>query len=94
MINTFQGANVEFPNRGIHFLLAEIIKFRKQLTVRQEFKAQSGWNNSLNAYMVRELEKLRDTVENITYNEEDKTLEQLGDEAGDTTRSLADDYND
>ena len=42
--NTFKGANTEFPNLGIHFILAEIIKFRKQLTVRQEFKSQSGWN--------------------------------------------------
>ena len=40
--NTFKGVNLEFPNLGIHFMLAEVIKFRKQLTVRQEFKSQSG----------------------------------------------------
>ena len=50
--NTFRGANPEFPNLGIHFLLAEVIKFRKQLTVRQEFRSQSGWNDALNRYMV------------------------------------------
>ena len=51
--NTFVGANLEFPNLGIHFILAEIIKLRKQLTIRQEFLSQSGWDNSLNNYMIR-----------------------------------------
>ena len=92
--NTFTGANVEFPNLGIHFILAEVIKFRKQLTVRQEFKSQSGWNNALNRYMVTEIEKLGDTLENITYNPDTLTLEELEAQAGDSTRNVADDYNE
>ena len=57
--NTFKGANTEFPNLGIHFILSEIIKFRKQLTVRQEFKSQSGWNNALNRYSIGKTGKSR-----------------------------------
>jgi len=92
--NTFMGANLEFPNLGVHFILAEVIKFRKQLTVRQEFRSQSGWNDALNRYMVDELEKLGDTLENITYNPDGLTQEELEAQAADTSRSLADDYNE
>ena len=92
--NTFKGANLEFPNLGIHFILAEIVKFRKQLTVRQEFKSQSGWNNALNRYMITEVEKLGDTLENITYNPDTLTLEELEAQAGDSTRNVSDDYNE
>ena len=92
--NTFLGANLEFPNLGIHFLLAEVIKFRKQLTVRQEFRSQSGWNDGLNRYMITELEKLGDTLENITYNPDSFSLEELEAQAGDTTRTLEEDYNE
>ena len=92
--NTFKGANTEFPNLGIHFILSEVIKFRKQLTVRQEFKSQSGWNNALNRYMVTEIEKIGDTLENITYNPDSLTQEELEAQAADTTRSIADDYNE
>lgn len=92
-MSTFIGANTTFKNDGIHFLLAEIIKFRIQLTVRSEFKSQSGWDNSLNSYIVTELEKLGDTLENITYNPDALTLEEIEAQAADTTRSLADDYN-
>ena len=91
--NTFDGANLEFPNIGIHFVLAEIVKFRKQLTVRQEFRSQSGWDNALNSYMIEELEKLADTLENITYNPDVVPKEVLELQSADTTRSLADDYN-
>ena len=91
--NTFYGANLEFPNLGIHFMLAEIIKFRKQLTVRQEFKSQSGWDDALNRYLVAELEKVADTLENVTYNPEPTPIEVLEAQAADTTRSLQDDYN-
>lgn len=91
--NTFSGANLEFPNLGIHFVLAEVVKFRKQLTVRQEFKSQSGWNNSLNAYMVEELERLADTLENIAYNPDATLKDDLEKNAANTTRSLKDDYN-
>ena len=90
--NTFAGANLKFPNKGIHFTLAEIIKFRKQLTERDEFKSQSGWSDALNTYMKDELEKLADTLENITYIVDEKTQDQLETEAADTTRSLAQDY--
>lgn len=92
--NTFKGANLVFPNLGIHFLLSEVIKFRKQLTVRQEFRSQSGWNDALNRYMVAELEKLGDTLENITYNPDTLSQEELEAQAADTTRSVADDYNE
>ena len=91
--NTFEGANLEFPNLGIHFVLAEIMKVRKQLVVRQEFRSQSGWDNALNSYMIEELEKLADTLENITYNPDVVPKEVLELQAADTTRALADDYN-
>lgn len=91
--NTFHGANMTFPNLGIHFILAEIIKFRKQLTVRQEFKSQSGWDNALNKYMVTELEKVADTLENVTYNPDEMPQEVLEVQSADTTRQLSDDYN-
>lgn len=91
--NSFTGANMNFPNEGLHFLLSEVIKFRKQLTVRDEFKSQSGWHDSLNRYMATELEKVADTLENITYNPDEATLEELEAQAADTERSLSDDYN-
>ena len=91
--NSFTGTNLNFPNEGIHFLLAEIVKFRKQLTVRDEFRSQSGWHDSLNNYMATELEKLSDTLENITYNPDDLTQEELEAQAANTERTLSDDYN-
>jgi hypothetical protein len=91
--NSFTGANLVFQNDGIHFLLSEVVKFRKQLTVRDEFRSQSGWHDSLNAYMSDELEKLADTLENITYNPDESTREELEAQAADTERSLSDDYN-
>ena len=62
--------------------------------MRQEFKSQSGWNNALNRYMVTEIEKIGDTLENITYNPDALTQEELEAQAADTTRAVADDYND
>lgn len=93
MQNSFTGYVQAFPNHGIHFLLAETVKFRKQLTVRSEFRAQSGWDNAINNYMIAELEKLADTCENITYNPDELSKEELEGLAADTERSLADDYN-
>lgn len=93
-MSTFDGANQEFPNLGIHYLLAEVVKFRQQLTVRSELKGRSGWDNSVNHYMVKQLEALGDTLETITYNPDNYTQEELEDQASDTTRSLADDYNE
>jgi hypothetical protein len=92
-MNTFAGANLEFPNEGLHFILAELMKFRKQLTVRPEFKSQSGWNDALNAYMQEELERIGDTLENITYNPDNVPKDELEAQASDTTRTLAQDYN-
>lgn len=93
-MNSFTGAHTKFANKGIHAMLAEIIKFRKQLVVRPEFKSQSGWTNALNAYMIEELEKLSDTLEHITYKPDpDKTKDVLESEAADTTRTLAQDHN-
>lgn len=91
--NSFLGANLVFPNTGIHFLLAELIKFRKQLTVRSEFRSQSGWTNGLNSYMQAELERISDTLENITYNPDDLPQTELEAQAADTTRTLEADYN-
>ena len=93
-MNTFDGANSKFPNLGLHFFVAEVIKFRKQLTVRSELRSQSGWDNALNHYMVVQLEALADTLETITYNPDHFAQEELEEQAGDTTRSLGDDYNE
>lgn len=68
MKHTFTGMVTEFPNRGIHFIIAETLKFRKQLTVRREFTSQSGWNDSLNDYMKQELENLCLTIKRVTYS--------------------------
>ena len=92
-MNTFHGYVKSFPNSGLHTFVAELIKFRKQLTVRSEFRSQSGWDNSLNNYLTRQLEQLADTLENITYNPDDTSREDLLAQSADTTRSLADDYN-
>lgn len=93
MENTFDGANMLFTNRGIHVMLGEVMHFRKQLTVRPEFKGQSGWTDALNRFMVNGLERIADTLENITYNPTDKSQAELEAEAADTTRSLSDDYD-
>jgi hypothetical protein len=95
-MNTFDGTVMEFQNLGIHFMLAEVIKFRIQLTKRinSEFKGLSGWGDAMNKYMVDELDKIADTLENITYHPRDETQEELEALAADTNRSLADDYSD
>lgn len=91
--NTFHGANLSFPNRSIHFVLTEIIKFRKQLTVRQEGKSISGWNNALNTYLMGELEHLKDSLESITYSPDIQTQAELEASAADTSGSLAANYS-
>ena len=84
----------EFPNRGIHFIIAEALKFRKQLTVRAEFTSQSGWNDSLNGYMMEQLEKLCETVKRVTYSpsSDDPATAKATRiaEAKDTIKTLAD----
>lgn len=91
--NSFFGANTSFVNRGIHALLAEIIKVRQQLTVRNELMTRSGWDNAMNSWLETTLNMLRDTVENITYNPDDTPLVDLKKQAADTTRSVRDDFN-
>lgn len=93
-MNTFKGANVEFHNQGIHFLCAEIIKFRTQLIIRNIKDSQSGWNDALNAYMIEELERLNTTVVSIAYNPENITKDALEDRAHDINSSLLSTYND
>lgn len=92
--NTFTGVNLVFRNGTIHAVLAEIIKFRKQLTVRSEFNQQSGWDNALNNYLVKGLEQINDSLENIVYNPSNKSLEELEAETADTSGSLMQDYAD
>lgn len=95
MANSFEGANLTFNNRGIHFILAEIMTFRKQLTkrIQQEFQSQSGWDNALNSWMVECLEKIADSLENITYHPTSQSKDELEAQAADTTRTLLEDYN-
>ena len=68
MKNTFTGAVLSFANRGIHLFCDEGFNFRKQLTVRPEFRAESGWNNALNDFMKSRLEELAETVKRVTYS--------------------------
>lgn len=93
MKNTFTGAVLNFPNRGIHFLIGETMTFRRQLFLRGEFISQSGWNDALNVYMQAQLEKLAQTVKRICYSPsgEDpaKVRESRIAEAKDTSKTLA-----
>lgn len=68
MKNTFTGAVLNFPNRGIHFLIGELMSFRRQLFLRGEFVSHAGWNDALNLYLQTELEKLAQTVKRICYS--------------------------
>ncbi len=92
--NTFEGAVLKFRNASIHVILAEVIKFRRQLVLRPEFQQQSGWDNALNKYLISGVEQLADTLENITYKPSKDSLEELGEAASDTSNSLAQDYAD
>ena len=90
--NTFTGMQLTFPNEGIHALIAQAMKFRKQLTVRTEFRSQSGWDNATNSFMVKELEQLNNGVARIAYNPDDRTQEQIEADAASTVETLADSY--
>jgi hypothetical protein len=94
MKNTFTGAVLAFPNRGIHFMIAEVMTLRKQLFLRTEFKSQSGWNDAMNQYLKDELEKIAQTVKRITYSPsgDDPAVvrEARIAEAKDTAKKLAD----
>lgn len=92
-MNSFTSLNPTFANVGLHFAVDEAIKFRKQLTKRNEFKSQSGWNDAVNRYMMAELEKMYQTLSRVTYNPDAETQEELETAAADTARTLADDFN-
>ena len=97
MKHTFTGMVKAFPNRGIHFLVAEVLKVRRQLSVRAEFRSQSGWNDSLNAYIKRQLEALAQTVKRVTYSpsgsDPDAVKEKRVQEAKDTSTGLAEAFD-
>lgn len=68
MRNTFTGHVPEFPNKALHAIISEVLTFRKQLTVRPEFTSQSGWNDPLNAYMKKNIEKIAHTVVRVAHD--------------------------
>ena len=66
--NSFRGANLSgIANKGVLALCTEVLKFRKQLTLRSELREQSGWNDELNAYLTDSLNALCETLEGVTY---------------------------
>ena len=88
--NSFEGIVPEFQNRGIHTLLTEVFEWRTQLTTRPECKAQGGWTDQLNDYLMEGLENLRETLERVTYRKptqaKDTTEAQSQDTAHAQTR--------
>lgn len=94
MANTFDGYHPSFENISLHYVLAKIIKFRKQLTVRSDIKSQSGWDDSLNSYMIAQLQAIAHTVKRITYNPSPDSREVLEAEAADTTKDLYDVFDE
>ena len=97
MKNTFTGAVLAFSNKGIHAICNEVIKFRKQLMLRTEFRSQSGWNDSLNDYMKDQLEHLAQTVKRVTYSPSGTDPAAVKDqriaEAKDTSSKLSDAFD-
>ena len=93
-MNSFRGTQMSLANDGISFMIAEIIKIRKQLTCRDAFKAQSGWGDALNALIKEYLESLAQTLSRITYNPEPKTKDELEGDAANTAGSLATEFNE
>ena len=93
MKNTFTGAVTQFPNRGIHYLLAEVMTLRKQCFLRDEFVSLTGWNDALNLYLAQGLEKIAETVKRICYSpsgaDPAAVRAQRIAEAKDTTTGLA-----
>lgn len=98
MKNTFTGMVKEVVNTGILFVIAEVLGFRVQLTMRDEFKSQSGWNDSLNGYVMRRLEAIRQTVARVTYSPSESDPEATRikriQEAKDTSTTLAAAFGD
>jgi len=97
MKNTFSGAVLNFPNRGVHFLLGEAMGFRRQLFLREEFTSQNGWNDALNLWMQTSLEKLCQTVKRICYSpagvDPAVVRDQRISEAKDTSKGLKDAFD-
>ena len=96
MVNTFTGMVTVFQNDGILAIVTETLKFRVQLMLRREKVSQSGWNDGLNNYMIRSLEKIAGTVKAVTYNPQGPDAEELRvarlAEAQDRNRTLGDAY--
>jgi hypothetical protein len=73
-------------------LLGSVMKFRKQLTVRTEFRQQSGWNTQMNEFMIDGLKELDAHIRRITYNPDATALDKQKEQAADTTRTPASDF--
>jgi len=66
--NSFTGVNLSgVANKGVLAICTELMKFRKQLTLRTELREQSGWNDELNAYLLAEVNQLDETLTGVTY---------------------------
>ena len=94
MANTFDGANMAFNNQGIMMILAETIKVRKQMTVREEKNSQSGWNDALNALMMESIEAINQSVKRVTYNPDDISKDEEEARAADTGITQDDIWNE
>lgn len=92
--NTFKGTVLSFPNNSIHLMLNKIMTFRIQLVQRPEFRSQSGWNDAMNKYMQDSLEKIHDLIQVNTVKKGVKTQEELEAEVSDTTKTLAESYDE
>ena len=94
MENTFKHANLKFRNLGIHMLLAKVMQFRKQLTVRPEFRQQSGWADAMNVFMKNGLNDVDKTLRRITWYEDPAyTQADMERDVSDTTGTLESAFN-
>jgi hypothetical protein len=55
-----------------------VFELRPQLTTRKEAKAQGGWTNELNTFMMDSLDRLADVLERITYRDPTIGKDQSG----------------
>jgi len=62
MQNSFAGLRTKVGNLGCRAVIAEMISFRKNLTLKAEFDESSGWNDPLNQWMADELGRIRRTI--------------------------------
>lgn len=97
MRNTFTHMRTSFCNMGIWAIVTDYLQFRVQLLDRNEFTSQTGWNDALNGYLKRELEKLAETVKRATYSpsgsDPDSIREDRIADAKDTCRKLSDAFD-